>query len=393
MFGRRLFPVSLCLALALTFAVVQPAPAAPTGPVWEPRNTYALMVGILEWQDKEGLESFPKADRQDRALERQLKARGVPADHIVFLEDKQATGAAIRQAWQQIAQKAGPGSTLLFYFTGHGLREAGKTYLANYDVNSDKPATTGCSVDSLAATLAKYWQGDRLLMLGDFCHAGAFAGVVQAEGRRGKKAACLTSSTASNTSTAEWTFTAAVKHLFRGEALSDANRDGAITFAEADGYVHDQMKYAEDQYTTAVRSPGFEADFTFGPVDPVQTRPAARAGQKWPPGAYAICLSDGDTWRVQILAARANSRRVHFFGQADSFDEWVPENTLTPIADSHYQVGQQVSVASEDEEDKGTLYPAKIIQSRENYFYFVHYNDYEAENDEWVTVSRIKSGK
>ncbi|MBE7438153.1 MAG: hypothetical protein HS115_06815 [Spirochaetales bacterium] len=34
---------------------------------WQPEKTSALVVGVLEWQDK-GLESFSKKGRKDREL-------------------------------------------------------------------------------------------------------------------------------------------------------------------------------------------------------------------------------------------------------------------------------------------------------------------------------------
>src|SRR4051812_4286067 len=94
---RSRFLPSLAMALGLALTTVAPlaVPAAAKTTAWEPAKTYALLVGILEWQSKD-LASFPKENRQDRALERQLLANGVPRDHLVFLEDRKATGEAIR---------------------------------------------------------------------------------------------------------------------------------------------------------------------------------------------------------------------------------------------------------------------------------------------------------
>jgi hypothetical protein len=53
-------------------------------------NTYAVIVGVLSWED-DGLTPYPTKDRKDQALYDTLSKRGVPGDHIALLLAKEAT--------------------------------------------------------------------------------------------------------------------------------------------------------------------------------------------------------------------------------------------------------------------------------------------------------------
>lgn len=370
--------------LALILLVTTLALPARAGAAWQPASTYALLIGILEWQDP-SLSSFPKTNRQDRALERALVANGVPAGHVVFLEDRQATLASIRGALGRLMAQAGPGSTLLVYFAGHGTQEGGRTYLANYDVDTKRLAATGLAVDDLGKRLAAGWHGERLLLLADCCHSGALASVVNQMGTAGRPAACLTSATATNTSTGRWTFTEAVVRALTGDGQLDRNGDGRLSFAEVDAHVHDEMKFGEDQLTAGVRAGSFAADWTLRGVAAPPKQPFGAQRDRWSVGGYVEGLAEGKWWRARVLEAADHRCRLHYVGWADSYDEWVGDDRLRPIAGSRFAAGQRVEVTWED-----TWYPARILRSAEGYFHFVHYADYGPEWDEWVTDSRIR---
>jgi hypothetical protein len=370
--------IALCLSLS------RPALA---GAAWQPAKTHALIVGILEWQDKD-LAPFPKENRQDRALERALLANGVPAANIAFLADRQATLPAIRAAVDGLAAKAGPGSTLLFYFAGHGLQSGGRTYLANYDVDSGRMAATGFGVTELADRLASRWRGERALLMADCCHSGALGEVVQRLGAAGKAAACLTSATATNISTGRWTFTESVVRSLLGEGRVDRNGDRSLTFAEVDGHVHDEMKFAEDQLTKGLRAGGFEADWQLRTVPAGKVLAYAAVKSPWSIGMYADCLAEDKWWRAQILQVENGRCQVHYLGWEDKWDEWVPLSRLRAVGTSRFAAGQRVQV-----EWEAKWYPARIQQSAESFFHFVRYDGYGPEFDEWVTDKRLKAAE
>ncbi|MCE9584978.1 MAG: caspase family protein, partial [Planctomycetes bacterium] len=202
-----------------TLALLTLAATASADPgKWEPEKTYALMAGVLEWQDK-NLPPFPKENRADRALEATLKKAGVPADHIVFLEDKAATQRAIQDKLREVCGMATEGSTLIFYFAGHGMQDdGGEIYLANYDADTAKKKATCVATADVSRIIAKHFKGSRVLLFADCCYSGGLAKVVhEFDKDAGKSAACLTSATASNVSTAEWTFTSSLVAIFGGD--------------------------------------------------------------------------------------------------------------------------------------------------------------------------------
>src|SRR5215212_3265 len=83
------------LVLGLLWLMFVSAPAAPLfqESSWQPARTWVFVVGTLEWQDKETFESFPKENRRDRELVRFFREQGVPAEQIVYLQDRAATTA------------------------------------------------------------------------------------------------------------------------------------------------------------------------------------------------------------------------------------------------------------------------------------------------------------
>jgi hypothetical protein len=346
------------------------------GPAFQPAKTYALLIGILEWRDPD-LEPFPKENRQDRALERTLLARGVPRDQIVFLEDKQATLSAIRTSLKALQAKARKDSTLIVYFAGHGMQEYGKTWLCNYDVACDRPQQTGFSLTELGDTLAKGFRGGRVLLTADCCHSGALADVVKTVGKAGIRAASLSSVSPTDGSTERWTFTESLVRAWNGEGRIDLNGDGAVTFSETDTFVHDQMKYGEDQLTHGELAGGFEPAWRFAIAAPLP--PGAFAGRE-----YAECQRQNAWERVQLLARKPDAALVHYMTLGDRFDEWVPTSRLRPIATTRFKVGQRIEVDYD-----GVWEPAQVTKQAEDFFLFVNYSKLEDCN-EWVTDLRVR---
>ena len=96
-----------------------------------------FVVGLLEWQHPEIWSPFPdcQKDRRDRQLVEHFRDAGVPEDRIVYLCDAQATKSRIQQAFCKLLDETSEGDLLIFYFCGHGYRDAetGQTWFANYD--------------------------------------------------------------------------------------------------------------------------------------------------------------------------------------------------------------------------------------------------------------------
>ena len=222
-------------------------PAAGFPESLEPEKTYAVITGVLSWEDAASLESYPVENRKDAELHKTLLDAGVPADHMILLLDKQATRANILKAIEETGKKAGKGSLFIFYYAGHGLNEPGEgRFFANYDINTSSAALTGLSENDLFSAFENL-RGKKLLLTADCCYSGFLGELAEKLGKKGVFAASATSASKSNTSTGNWTFSQTLLSALRGEPLADRNGDGLITLAELAQENSDAMRYAEKQ--------------------------------------------------------------------------------------------------------------------------------------------------
>lgn len=135
----------------------------------------ALVVGIANYADR-GVGRLPTAvvrDAEDFAQTLLDKAFcGFPTGSVRLLVDAQATRAAILAGLDWLGQGA-PG-TRVFFFSGHGVREAGESYLAPSDADVAALAETCIAAGDLTERL-KTPNATRMLVLLDACHAAAAA--------------------------------------------------------------------------------------------------------------------------------------------------------------------------------------------------------------------------
>ena len=368
------------LLLALAGAARGTAAAEPP-PAWEPGKTWALLIGVLEWE-KPGLASFPKPGRQDRVLEKTLRARGVPDTQVTFLEDREATLRGCREALARTAEAAGAGSTLIVYFAGHGLQEDGHTYFANVDADANVPAKTALGVDEIGRTLRDHWKGSRLLLMADACHSGALGSIVSGYEKSDVKAASLASAAASNVSTGSWAFTESVVAALGGDGLPDTDGDGETTFKEAAAHVRREMRFRAGQLSDARRTRSFEPGFVLAKVDPAR-RPKEVAGG-YRTGDYVESEWKGTWWRAQVLGGAEGLVRVHYSGYQASTDESVEPARLRAPRPIDRKAGESLEV-----EWGGKWWPGVVREVRDD-FAFVHYDAYGPEWDEWVTARRLR---
>src|SRR5438034_344555 len=104
-------------------------------------------------------------------MSRMVTPRGPPRKRLCGHRGQPARRAAMRRELHALAARAGEGSTFVFYFQGHGLKQKEKTFFACYDVNLKDTAGTAFDVDELFPVLDREWKGERLFLLGDCCHA------------------------------------------------------------------------------------------------------------------------------------------------------------------------------------------------------------------------------
>lgn len=312
---RGLLPVKL-LFLLLWLLAATAAPAAPLQERgWQAQRTWVFIVGILEWQDKETFESFPKKDRRDRELVQFFRDQGVPADQIVYLQDRAATTRRIQSALASLLSKTQEGDTLFLYYTGHGYRaENGRAYFASYDA-SEEDNNSGWAVDSIPATVERYFKGANAFLTADCCFSGALTDGVRA--RRGNSNisyAVFTSATSDKLSTGNWTFTETLLAGLRGRAYIDTDGNGEITFNELGREIKSDMLFAEEQTASFLLTGRFAQPSVLSGAE-------ARVDQRI--GARVEVFSEGDWYKARIIDAGRGRYRVHYYGYEDSYDEWV----------------------------------------------------------------------
>ena len=362
------------------------ARGADARPSWNPATTWALLVGVLEWKNP-GLGSFPQAGRVDRVLEKTLLARGVPRTQLTFLEDAAATLDGCRSALVKTADAVPEGGTLLVYYAGHGVRSKGRTWFMPYDADTSDPGKTAWAVDELADALGTRTKGRTVLLFADCCHSGALDAVVTRLDAAGTAAAaCLSSASVASQSTGRWTFTEALVSIFGGGGAADTDEDGFVDFAEADGLVHREMRYREEQWTKGARTAAFPSALRLSTVDPAHPR-AARVAGPWQIGDFGQIEWRGSWWPGRVLAVEPAKLRVHYVGYGDRGDQWVEATRFRAVPALPFDADANVRV-----EWKGAWYPAKVLRVDVE-FALVHYDDFDASSDEWVPASRLRAKK
>jgi len=287
---------------------------------WQPSRTWVVAVGVLEWQDSDSFDSFPKEGRKDAELVEFFRQAGVPRDQILFLKDREATKDHLQRAAARLLARAREGDMLIFYFTGHGAQDdAGATYFANYDADGDDLARTALSIKAIFNLIEHNFRGSRVLLAADCCYSGALAD--EAARRRSSLAyAVLASARSDSLSTANWTFTEALISGLRGNARADQNRDGEIELSELAHYARARMLSKEDQRTTFATTAGFSPEMIMADVTATRTTDVSQTRQA---GERVEVEWQGNWYRAVILETRGARYRIHYLGYGAEWDEWV----------------------------------------------------------------------
>jgi hypothetical protein len=373
-------------ALAALACRSTPAPA-DSSPL-DPARTHALIVGVLEWQH--GLTPYPKKDRKDVELRDLLVQRGTPESNVTLLLDQEATLPKIRAALAETARSCEPGSTLIVYYAGHGMPSgANDTCFANYELDPKRPAATGWSLRELGETLAREFEGERVLLHADCCYSGGLESVVVRLEQAGIAAANLTSAGPANTSTDNWTFTQSLIDGLRGEPLLDTDGDGRVTLGELEVEVQDAMDRLEGQ------AHGYA---TRGVGDALVLAQVAGARARAPDAKFAIgsyvVAPDGDRRRPGRVVDVAGERyAVRFYDYSDKRICMLDALDLEPW--TRASVAASIDANAEPAADcevewNGSWWAARILRE-EGERHLVRYQGYSKDWDEWVGPDRIRT--
>lgn len=343
---------------------------------WEMQKTHGLIVGVLQWKDP-GLAPFSNVHRKDSELHRTLLARGVRAERLGLLLDSQATAAAIEAGIRRAASDASPESVFFFYYAGHGIKDPTGIYLANYDIDSARPSAHGIRISRIAELIAENFKGSTVILSGDFCYSGAFEEALRSLAAKGKRGFVLASSTASNESTGNWTFSQTLIDCISGSPFCDGNEDGRVTLGEAAAETAMSMKFRERQ-RSSFRISGLDDS-----IEIAKTRGARPTGS----GGYVLAPSGAANAPARILSRQASMLTVEFFSYSEKRSVTVEERLTRPLEFRTYSPGSTVNVLWNRK-----AYPARVLKVEDG-FHLIRYDGYDSSWDEWVMDDRIADGE
>jgi len=358
----------LCLILLLTAF----SRAAAQEASWEPQRTWVFAVGALKF-DRKTTFSFPNKDRADVKLLDVWKKRGVPESQIVFIKNEEATKAGIEARLTPFAQQPKAADTLIFYYTGHGGRDMNSPTRAVSFSTYDTRSTW--TVNSIVETIERHFRGKQVLYFADCCHSGALADRIS---RGRQRAAALCSAHVTSTSTGNWTFTETLVRVFGGDGISDADRNGSITFTEGSAFVCREMVAFEDQLTARGLAGGFPAGFQLSPATTIPPA-GARVGQ------VVEVKTQNKWWTARIIAEEGERVKVTYPGWGEDWDEWAAPNRVRPVQKEAIAKGTRVRV-----EWNGQWFDARIVEVVDG-IHRVHYEGYPDSDDEFVSRGRIQT--
>lgn len=343
------------------------------------KNTYAVIVGVLNWQD-ESLSPFSAVNRKDKELYKLLINKGVPKGNIIILLEKQATLQNIKSAINKIAQKSKKDSLFIFYYAGHGIKPKDVKYFANYDIDSNAPEETGLTTSTISGILSSNFNGSKILFMADCCYSGSLKECATELAEKGFQTAYLTSSSGSNISTGNWTFTQTIIDCLRGNPLADRNSDLKIVLSEIAQEMSDSMKYRERQkYGYGVF--GFPEDFVFSRI---KAPAEAQTLGEYARGEYVLAVNDnGQSLPARIMSIKDGMLTCQFYFYTEKENLPLSEGYIKKITYKPYRVGEEINVIWNSKQ-----YPAKILNA-ENDFYYINYAGWPSYWDEWVMDDRI----
>lgn len=311
---------------------------------WQPKRTWVYVVGLLKFENRDVFNSFPQTNRRDAQLVDFFRQQGVPEDHIAFLKDGQATSRRVHSSFPAFLAKAQPGDLLFFYYTGHGYKSDDErtTYFATYDAGEN---VEGWATESIVRDVEKYFRGSQALLTADTCYSGSLSAQAQQLGRRVSYAS-LTSTSAGQLSTENWTFTEMLLEGLRGKSFADINGDGEVTLSELAEDIKEDMAFAENQRSTFVTTGNFPSNMLLAPGarkrDPMISR-------------RVEVRSEGSWYKARVIDVRGGTYEVHFYGYEDSDNEFV---RLNQIRDSR---GTESAANRRDESDwETTVNPPRV---------------------------------
>jgi len=212
---------------------------------FEKGDKVAVVVGVGAYPTGSGLRPLAWAARDADDVGRELERLGYVA---IVRKDAGATRGVVLNTLANVKETlAGPNSTLLFYFSGHGFMEDGANYVATYEAARGHLSTTGLRLDEIEEAL-KATGAQRQVMLIDACRndpegkgggVRSFGALSLSAGLRGLLSTKEGGVSYESDELRHGVFTHFLLEALRGAA---AGADGLVTFRDLSDYVVDGVR-------------------------------------------------------------------------------------------------------------------------------------------------------
>jgi hypothetical protein len=139
---------------------------------------WAVVIGVGQYE-AENIPDLDYAPSDARAVRDFLQSDAAgPFDEVLYLEDEQATGAAMREALFVFLQQADWDDLVVIYYAGHGAPDPGRPdnlYLLPTDTDLDALAATGFPMWDVKTALRRQIAAERVIVIADACHSAGTA--------------------------------------------------------------------------------------------------------------------------------------------------------------------------------------------------------------------------
>ncbi|MFL2545797.1 MAG: pre-peptidase C-terminal domain-containing protein [Candidatus Rariloculaceae bacterium] len=203
-------------------------------------RTYGIFAGISDYPGTDSDLNWTAEDAI-RVRDALIRGGGMRPEDAITLTDSDATVANLESALEEVASRAGPDDTFVFFYSGHGSRlERAGPEMSDPDALDETIVLYDAQIrdDEMREMFDQIQAGTTLFLL-DSCFSGGFAkDMISVPGRMG-----MFSSEEDVTSQVAVKFRAGgyLSYFLDeaiGDRLADEDRDGDVTAIELSEYVH-----------------------------------------------------------------------------------------------------------------------------------------------------------
>ncbi len=143
---------------------------------------WAVVIGISKYKFSSGSFADVRYAANDAQefynFIRSSEGGGLSPDHILFLQDEEASLKNIRYAFFDFLKKALEEDFVVIYFSGHGTPEEDNPdnlYLLAYDSRPDQIASSAFPMWDIETALKRYIKSNKVIMFADACHSAGIS--------------------------------------------------------------------------------------------------------------------------------------------------------------------------------------------------------------------------